>query len=105
MLQLTRKYLPWTGTSLAIVGWLLLFAATLRVLLGLDDPDLNQDARIALMSGTDPGIRIYHYAALGSYLGALLIAIITWRRSSPQSIVTIGIMWPLAIIFAMSFFH
>jgi hypothetical protein len=72
---------------------------------GLDDPDLSQDARIALMSGTDLGLRIYYFAALGSYLSALLIAIATWRRSSPQSILTIGIMWPIAIIFALRLFR
>jgi hypothetical protein len=105
MLLLTHKYLPWLGTTLAIVGWLLLFASSLRVFLGLDDQDLSQDARIALLSGTDSGLRIYYFAALGSYLSALLIAIVTWRRSSQQSIVTIGIMWPLAIIFALRLFN
>jgi hypothetical protein len=57
------------------------------------------------MSGIDSGLRIFYFAALGSYLSALLIAIATWRHSSPQSIITIGIMWPIAIIFALRLFQ
>ena len=80
-------------------------ASGFRAMRGLDDPDLSQDARIALLSGTDRGLRIYFLAAQCSYLIALLIAISTWRRSSPQSIITIGIMWPIVIIFALRLFQ
>jgi hypothetical protein len=102
--QRIHSYLPKVGTWLAIAGWLFLIASGLRAMRGLDDPDLSQDARIALMSGTDARLRIFLFAALGSYLSALLIAIATWRRYSPQSIITIGIMWPIAIIFALRLF-
>jgi len=100
-----HRYLPKVGTWLAIAGWLILVASSFRTMRGIDDPDLNQDARIALLSGTDRGLRTYYFAALGSYLIALLIAISTWRRSSPQSIITIGIMWPIVIVFALRLFQ
>jgi hypothetical protein len=69
--QRIHSYLPKVGTWLAIAGWLFLIASGLRAMRGLDDPNLSQDARIALMSGTDSGLRIYYLAALGSYVGAL----------------------------------